>query len=68
MTEISGHKPEYTTTGGTSDARFIVKCCPVVECGAINDTIHQVNEHAKVSDLDMLTLIYTRILEKYFGV
>ena len=66
--EISGKKPKYTTTGGTSDARFVVNYCPVVECGAVNATIHQVNENAKVSDLDDLTRIYFRILEKYFGV
>lgn len=66
--EISGHKPDYTTTGGTSDARFIVNYCPVIECGPVNDTIHQVNEHAKVSDLEDLTRIYFRILEKYFEV
>lgn len=66
--EISGHKPAYTTTGGTSDARFIVNYCPVVECGAVNATIHQVDEQTKVSDLEDLTRIYLRILEKYFGV
>lgn len=66
--DISGKKPEYTTTGGTSDARFIVNYCPVVECGAVNATIHQVNENAKVSDLEDLTRIYTRILEKFFDV
>lgn len=66
--EISGHEPAYTTTGGTSDARFIVKYCPVVECGAINATIHQVDENANVSDLEDLTRIYFVILEKYFGV
>lgn len=66
--EISGHTPDYTTTGGTSDARFIVQYCPVVECGAVNASIHQVDEHANVSDLEDLTRIYFRILEKFFGV
>lgn len=66
--EISGHKPDYTTTGGTSDARFIVNYCPVVECGGINASIHQVDENAKVSDLEDLTRIYFRILEKFFAV
>ena len=68
VTEISGKKPAYTTTGGTSDARFIVNYCPVVECGAVNATIHQVNENTKVSDLEDLTRIYFRILENFFGV
>lgn len=66
--EISGKKPEYTTTGGTSDARFIVNYTPVVECGAVNATIHQVDENTKVSDLNDLTRIYFRILERYFEV
>lgn len=66
--ELSGHKPEYTTSGGTSDARFIVHYCPVVECGAINNSIHQINENTIVSDLEMLTEIYKRILERYFNV
>lgn len=66
--ELSGHKPAYTTTGGTSDARFIVNYCPVVECGAVNDTIHQINEHTKVADLENLSKIYMRILERYFDV
>lgn len=66
--EISGKRPAYTTTGGTSDARFIVNYCPVIECGAVNATIHQVDENTKVSDLEDLTLIYGLILRKYFGV
>lgn len=68
VSEISGKEPAYTTTGGTSDARFIVNYCPVVECGAVNASIHQVNENANVSDLEDLRRIYIRILEKYFGV
>ena len=65
--EISGYTPQYTTTGGTSDARFIVNYCPVIECGAVNATIHQVNENTSVSDLQDLKRIYFRILEKYFS-
>lgn len=56
-----------TTNGGTSDARFVHHYCPVVEFGGINATIHQINENAKVSDLEDLKKIYTRILEKYFA-
>lgn len=65
---ISGKRPAYTTTGGTSDARFIVNYCPVIECGAVNDSIHQINENAKVSDLLDLTQIYEDILKRYFRV
>ncbi len=64
--EITGNKPEYTTTGGTSDARFIYKYCPVVEFGLINATIHQINENTKTDDLEALTKIYERVLEIYF--
>lgn len=66
--EVSGKRPEYTTSGGTSDARFIVNYCPVVECGAVNDSIHQVDENAKTSDIEMMSNIYKRILERYFAV
>lgn len=65
---IADKRPAYTTTGGTSDARFIVDYCPVIECGAVNDSIHQVDENAKVSDLNDLTRIYEEILRRYFGV
>lgn len=65
---ISGYRPKYTTTGGTSDARFIVNYCPVIECGAVSATIHQIDENAKVSDLEMLTEIYSEILKSYFAV
>lgn len=64
---ITGHKPAFTTNGGTSDARFIVQYCPVVEFGGINKTIHQVNENANVEDLQNLTRIFSRMLELYFG-
>lgn len=67
VTDITGKSPEYTTNGGTSDARFVVKYCPVVEFGGINATIHQVNENAKVSDLEDLAKIFKRILERYFN-
>ena len=63
---VSGKVPEYTTSGGTSDARFIVNYCPVIECGPINATIHQIDENAKVSDLEDLEKIYLEILKRYF--
>jgi len=68
VADISGKTPECTTNGGTSDARFVVNYCPVVECGAINASIHQIDENARVQDLKDLSAIYLRILERYFGV
>lgn len=65
--DVTGKTPEYSTGGGTSDARFIVNYCPVVECGAINESIHQIDENARVQDLEDLVKIYGRILERYFS-
>ncbi len=65
--DVTGKVPEYTTNGGTSDARFIVRYCPVVECGAVNASIHQIDENARVEDLENLSKIYQRILERYFS-
>ena len=64
--EVTGIKPALTTTGGTSDARFIHHHCPVAEFGLISETMHKVDEQAAVSDIAQLTRIYTRILESYF--
>ena len=64
--EVTGIKPALTTTGGTSDARFIHHYCPVAEFGLISETMHKVDEQAAVSDIEQLTRIYTRILESYF--
>ena len=64
--EVTGIKPAFTTTGGTSDARFIHHHCPVAEFGLISETMHKVDEQAAVSDIEQLTRIYTRILESYF--
>ncbi len=68
IAHVTGKTPAYTTNGGTSDARFFAPVCPVVECGAVNATIHQINEHARVSDLHTLTQIYRTLLEKTFGI
>lgn len=67
VADITGKTPACTTNGGTSDARFISKICPVVECGAVNASIHQIDENAKIADVENLTKIYVRILERYFG-
>jgi succinyl-diaminopimelate desuccinylase len=65
--KITGRKPALTTSGGTSDARFAVKYAPVVECGAVNRTIHQVNEFAMLDDLHRLTDIYRVFLQSFFA-
>jgi succinyl-diaminopimelate desuccinylase len=58
--------PALTTGGGTSDARFIKDLCPVVEFGLVNATIHAVDEHVPLADLEKLTAIYARFLADYF--
>ena len=67
VAEITGHEPARSTAGGTSDARFIKDYCPVVELGLIGRTAHQIDERVSTADLEALTAIYRRILEKYFG-
>lgn len=62
----TGNKPALSTSGGTSDARFIASYCPVVEFGLVNKTIHQVDEKVAVDDLVKLTAIYKEILMQYF--
>jgi succinyl-diaminopimelate desuccinylase len=67
IAEVTGRKPELSTTGGTSDARFIASYCPVIEFGLVGQTMHQIDERAAVPDLEKLTLIYHGILDRYFG-
>jgi succinyl-diaminopimelate desuccinylase len=59
--------PELSTTGGTSDARFIKDHCPVVEFGLVGQTMHQVDETVPVDQIRQLKRIYTRILREYFA-
>lgn len=59
--------PELSTSGGTSDARFIIRDCPALEFGLTNETIHAVNENARLADIDALCAIYRRIIETYFA-
>ena len=66
IAEVTGRKPKFSTSGGTSDARFIKDYCPVLEFGLVGQTMHQVDECAPVQDLVTLTAIYRRIIEKYF--
>ena len=63
----TGRSPVLSTTGGTSDARFIKNVCPVVEFGLIGKTMHAVDERIAVADLDALTAIYGRVIEAYFA-
>ncbi|MBC7832245.1 MAG: M20/M25/M40 family metallo-hydrolase, partial [Hyphomicrobium sp.] len=65
--ETTGSIPELSTTGGTSDARFIKDHCPVVELGLLNATIHQVDERVPVADLETLTKIYERFIALFFA-
>jgi succinyl-diaminopimelate desuccinylase len=67
VAEIAGRTPELSTTGGTSDARFIKSYCPVLELGLVGRTMHQTDECTTVADLTLLTAVYRRILERYFG-
>ena len=66
IAEVTGHKPTLSTSGGTSDARFIKDYCPVVEFGLVNDTMHKIDERVATTDLVALTAIYRRILDRYF--
>ena len=63
----TGRRPELSTSGGTSDARFIKDYCPVVEFGLVGATMHQVDEHIAIADLLALKAIYRRFLDGYFA-
>ncbi|UOA33511.1 Succinyl-diaminopimelate desuccinylase [Sulfitobacter sp. DSM 110093] len=62
----TGVKPELSTTGGTSDARFVKAHCPVVEFGLVGQSMHQVDEHVRVEHIHQLKSIYARVLRNYF--
>ena len=64
--DITGRRPELSTSGGTSDARFIASYCPVIEFGLVGQTMHQIDERASVADIEKLTKIYRGILDRYF--
>ena len=65
--EVTGRRPELSTSGGTSDARFIASYCPVIEFGLVGQTMHQIDERTPVSDLEKLTRVYRGILNRYFA-
>ena len=64
---VVGRRPALSTSGGTSDARFIKDFCPVVEFGLVGKTMHMVDERVAVADLETLTQIYSRFIEEWFG-
>jgi succinyl-diaminopimelate desuccinylase len=64
--KITKIKPQLSTTGGTSDARFIRKIAPCLEFGLVGKTMHKVDEAVSISDLKKLTKIYSEILKNYF--
>ena len=65
--EVTGRKPHLSTSGGTSDARFIVAHCPVVEFGLVGQTMHQVDERVPLADLRALTAVYRKVIDRYFA-
>ena len=64
---VLGRTPEMSTTGGTSDARFIKDYCPTAEFGLVGTTMHKVDEHVAVADIEALSEIYLAMMERYFG-
>ncbi|GBF58233.1 succinyl-diaminopimelate desuccinylase [Candidatus Phycosocius bacilliformis] len=65
--QVTGRRPELSTTGGTSDARFIKDYCPVCEFGLVGATMHQINERVATADIETLTQIYETVLQGYFA-
>jgi succinyl-diaminopimelate desuccinylase len=63
----TGMRPQLSTSGGTSDARFVKNHCPVVEFGLVGQTMHQVDERVEVAQIERLKAIYARILRSYFA-
>jgi succinyl-diaminopimelate desuccinylase len=64
--DVTGNEPKLSTTGGTSDARFIKDYCPVLEFGLVGQTMHQVDERTPLADLTTLTAVYRAIFDRYF--
>lgn len=65
---VTGRRPEFSTGGGTSDARFIAQYGPVVECGLVGPSMHKADEHIAIADLNGLTEIYRGFMTRFFGV
>lgn len=67
VADVTGQPPELSTSGGTSDARFIRALCPVIEVGLVGKTMHQVDERAPVDEIRRLQQVYARIIDRYFA-
>ncbi len=67
VAEVTGREPQLSTSGGTSDARFIKDYCPVLELGLVGQTMHQADERTPTADLVALTAVYRRIIDRYFS-
>ena len=65
--DVAGIEPELSTTGGTSDARFISRYCPVLEFGLVGETMHKVDEKSAVADLKTLSRVYETMLDRFFA-
>ena len=66
INKVTGRTASLSTSGGTSDARFLCHLCPVAEFGLVGQTMHKVNEHVAVADIDALTAIYADFLKPDF--
>lgn len=64
---VTGRTPELSTSGGTSDARFIKDACPVCEFGLVGETMHKADERCRLDDLEALTAIYQRLIAGFFA-
>jgi succinyl-diaminopimelate desuccinylase len=67
VAERTGTRPDFSTTGGTSDARFIRRLCPVAEFGLVGQTMHKADEAVPLADLEALTAIYEAVLARFFA-
>lgn len=65
--DVTGLETELSTTGGTSDARFIQACCPVAEFGLVGQTMHKIDERVELDDITRLVAIYRGFLDRFFG-
>ena len=65
--KVLGSRPELSTTGGTSDSRFIKDHCPVLDFGLVGQTMHKIDERVAVADIENLTAIYEAVIEGYFA-
>ena len=66
ISDVTGRNAELSTSGGTSDARFIAHLCPVAEFGLVGQTMHKVDEYVLTDDIDQLTAIYLAMLSRFF--